>query len=158
MSPQKCTVSQLARIARVGPDSIRIYERIGIVPKAERSPAGYRLWNARDVQYLKWIAPAKRAGFMLHELADIFRKYRAGSPPCRAVQDLLQRKLADLDREIVELSTLRTQLRRVLVRWKGRLRHAAPGELVPLFDDLHDVPITQARVALARKSRRGGQP
>src|SRR3990167_3141757 len=116
MSPHKLTVSQLARIAGVGPDSIRIYERIGIVPRAERSSAGYRLWNARDVQYLKWIAPAKHAGFTLHELAEIFRRYRTGSPPCRTVRDLLQRKLADLDRQIDELSTLRTELRRVLVR------------------------------------------
>jgi len=60
MSPQKLTVSELARIAGVGPDSIRHYERIGLVPKAERSPAGYRLWTAREVQYLKWVASAKR--------------------------------------------------------------------------------------------------
>jgi DNA-binding transcriptional MerR regulator len=77
MSALKLTVSQVARIAGVGPDSIRHYERIGIVPKAERSPAGYRLWTAREVQYLKWAASAKRAGFTLHELAEIFRMYRA---------------------------------------------------------------------------------
>lgn len=158
MSPQKCTVSQLARIAGVGPDSIRIYERIGIVPRAERSPAGYRLWNAHEVQYLKWVAPAKRAGFTLHELAEIFRMYRAGSPPCRTVRALLQRKLTDLDREIDELSALRRKLRRVFVQWNGRLRQAAPGEFVPLFDDLHDVPKTQSKGALTRKGRKGGKP
>ncbi len=158
MATQKRTVSKLARLAGVGPDSIRRYERIGIVPKAERSPAGYRLWNAPDVQYLKWVAPAKRAGFTLHELAEIFRRYRAGSPPCRTVQDFLRQKLADLDRQIDELSTTRSELRRVLVRWKGRLRHTAPGEFVTLFDDLHDVSISQTRAALTRKSRRGGQP
>ncbi|MHB8412573.1 MAG: MerR family DNA-binding transcriptional regulator [Candidatus Acidiferrales bacterium] len=80
MSPQKLTVSQLARIAGVGPDSIRHYERIGLVPRAERSPAGYRLWTAQEVEYLKWVAPAKRAGFTLHELAKIFRMYYTGSP------------------------------------------------------------------------------
>lgn len=158
MSLQKFTVSQLARLTDVSPDSIRQYERIGIVPRAERSPAGYRIWNAREVQYLKWVAPAKRAGFTLHELAEIFRMYRAGSPPCRTVRDLLQRKLADLDRQIHELSTLRTKLRRVIARWKGRLRQAAPGEFVPLFDDLDDVPMARTRVALTRKSRKGGKP
>jgi DNA-binding transcriptional MerR regulator len=158
MSPQKLTVSQLARIVGVGPDSIRYYERIGIVPRAERSPAGYRLWTARDVQYLKWVAPAKRAGFTLHELAEIFRRYRAGSPPCRTVRDLLRQKLVDLDREIDELSTLRTELRRVFVRWKRRLSQAAPGEFVPLFDDLCDVPIRQLTGGLKRKGRKGGKP
>jgi len=158
MSPQKLTVSELAHIAGVGPDSIRHYERIGLVPKAERSPAGYRLWTAREVQYLKWVAPAKRAGFTLGELAEIFRMYRAGSAPCRAVRDLLQHKLTDLDREIGELSNLRTQLGRVFVRWKGRLGRASSGDFVPLFDDLHEVPIKQSATALKRKNRKGGKP
>ncbi|NKE70141.1 MerR family DNA-binding protein [Candidatus Manganitrophus noduliformans] len=157
MSLHKLTVSQLARIAGVGPDSIRHYERIGLVPRAERSPAGYRLWSAREVQYLKWVAPAKRAGFTLHELAEIFRMYRAGSPPCRTVRDLLQQKVADLDRVIDDLSTLRTHLRRVLIRWKGRLGRASSGDFVPLFDDLYDVPVTQSTAALKRKGRKGGK-
>lgn len=157
VSPQKLTVSKLARIAGVGPDSIRHYERIGLVPKAERSSAGYRLWAAREVQYLKWVAPAKRAGFTLHELAEIFRMYRAGSAPCRTVQGLLRQKLADLDRKVDELSALRTQLSGVLVRWEGRLRRAS-GDFVPLFDDLHDVPVTQPTTALARKRRNGEKP
>jgi MerR family transcriptional regulator, copper efflux regulator len=158
MSSQKLTVSQLARIAGVGPDSIRQYERIGLVPKAERSPAGYRYWMAREVQYLKWIASAKRAGFTLHELAEIFRMYRAGTAPCRTVRHLLQQKIADLDREVDELSNLRTQLRRVFVRWKGRLRRASSGDFVPLFDDLRDVPIKQSKAVLTRKNRKGGKP
>jgi DNA-binding transcriptional MerR regulator len=155
VSSQKLTVSKLARLAGVGPDSIRHYERIGLVPKAGRSSAGYRVWTARDVQYLKWIAPAKRAGFMLHELAEIFRMYRAGSAPCRTVQNLLRQKVADLDRKVDELTTLRAELGRVLVGWEGRLHRASPGDLVPLFDDLHQVPITQSIAVLRRQSRKG---
>src|SRR5579864_640682 len=155
MSPQKLTVSQLGRLAGVGPDSVRHYERIGILPQAERSPAGYRMWDANEVRYLKWIAPAKRAGFTLHELVEIFRMYRNGRAPCRTVRSLLGRKLDELDRQIRELSTLRNQLRPVLARWKGRLRQAAPGEFVPLFDDLHDVSIARTRAHLTRKIRKG---
>jgi len=154
LSRQKLTVSELARIAGVGPDSIRQYERIGLVPKAERSSAGYRLWAAREVQYLKWVAPAKRAGFTLHELAEIFRMYRAGRAPCRKVQDLLRQKLAYLDRNVDELSALRAQLRGVFVRWEGRLRRASSGEFVPLFDDLREVPFTQPTTALKKQQWR----
>ena len=63
VSSQKLTVSQLARLAGVGPDSIRHYERIGLVPKAERSSGGYRVWTAREVQYLKWGYTIFRRGF-----------------------------------------------------------------------------------------------
>jgi MerR family copper efflux transcriptional regulator len=155
MSSQKLTVSQLARLAGVGPDSIRHYERIGLVPRAERSRSGYRTWIAQEVEYLRWVAPAKRAGFTLRELVEIFRLYRAGSAPCSTVQDLLQRKLADLDRKIDELSILRAELGRVSLRWEGRLHRASFGDRVPLFDDLNDVPITQSVAVLKRKGREG---
>ncbi len=108
---QELSVGQVARISGVSPDSIRHYERIGILPRAERSANGYRLWNPHDIRHLKWITSAKRAGFTLRELADIFRMYRTGKPPCHAVRDLLQGKLVDLDEQIQELSTLRSQLR-----------------------------------------------
>jgi acetolactate synthase-1/3 small subunit len=94
------------------------------------------------------VASAKRAGFTLHELTEIFRMYRAGSAPCRTVRDLLQQKLADLDREVNELLNLRTHLRRVFVRWKGRLRRASSGdfkvELIRLADqpDISRMTIT----------------
>ena len=154
MSPQKLKVSQVARIAGVGSDSIRHYERIGILPKAERSPSGYRMWNAHDVRYLKWIALAKRVGFTLRELTEIFQMYRAGRPPCHSVRDLLQRKLIELDHQIHELSTLRNKLRPVLARWNGRLSQAARGEFVSLFDDLSNVSASSPRASLRLKGRK----
>jgi DNA-binding transcriptional MerR regulator len=148
LSRQKLTVSELARIAGVGPDSIRQYERIGLVPKAERSSAGYRLWAAREVQYLKWVAPAKRAGFTLHELAEIFRMYRAGRAPCRKVQDLLRQKLAYLDRNVDELSALRAQLRGVFVRYgRDDCAEPPPATLCPSS-------MTCARCRLRNQQRR----
>ena len=154
MSAQKLKVSQLARMAGVSPDSIRHYERIGILPKGGRSAAGYRIWNAHDVEYLKWIASAKRAGFTLHELTAIFGMYRAGSPPCHKVRDLLERKLLDMDKQIQELGALRGKLGSVLTRWNGRLSRACPGEFVSLFEDLNNVSTTQMRTPLGQKNRK----
>lgn len=152
MRHQKLRVSQLARMAGVGPDSIRYYERIGILPKAERSPSGYRMWNEHDVRYLEWIASAKRAGFTLHELTKIFRMYRAGSPPCHAVRDLLQQKLIELDQQIKALSNFRSELQPVLARWNSRLSRAAPDEFVSLFDDLNRVSVIPPRAPLRLKT------
>lgn len=151
------TVSTLARMASVSPDSIRYYERIGILPPAKRSPAGYRLWDPREVQYLKWLALAKQAGFTLGELAEIFRMYRSGTPPCRKVHDLLQRKLIALDTQCAELSMLRTSLQSVLTRWNVRLRNTPPTKFVPLFDDL--VSLSGLRGGKAGKQfTKGRQP
>src|SRR3954468_15167862 len=102
-----CTVGALARLARVSPDTIRHYERLGILPRAARTRAGYRVWSRREVEYLKWVRPAKRAGFTLRELAEVFRIYRGGVCPCQVVRDLLQQKLRGLDTQIAELVVFR---------------------------------------------------
>jgi len=139
MSPTQCTIGVLARLAGVSPDTIRHYERIGLVPREERTSAGYRVWKQSQVQYLRWLPAAKRAGFTLRELADIFRDYRSGVAPCRAVRGLLRRKIVNLDAEIAELKLTRRQLATVLTRWNQRLRRANANEFVPLLNDLDAV-------------------
>ncbi len=139
MSQTQCTIGVLARLAGVSPDTIRHYERIGLVPREDKTPAGYRVWKQSEVQYLRWLPAAKRAGFTLRELADIFRDYRSGIAPCRAVRDLLRRKIVTLDAEIAELKLTRRQLATVLTRWNQRLRRANPKEFVLLLDDLDTV-------------------
>lgn len=139
MSQTRCTIGELARLAGVSPDTIRHYERIGLVPRQERTPAGYRVWTRSEIQYLRWLPAAKRAGYSLRELADIFRDYRAGVAPCRAVRDLLRRKIVRLDAEIAELKRTRRQLGIVLTGWNQRLHRANPDAFVPLLDDLHAV-------------------
>lgn len=143
MSQQRYTVGILARLVGVSPDSIRHYERIGILPRAERTSSGYRVWDTRVVQYLKWLGPARSAGFTLRELAEIFKMHRTGIPPCRAVRDILDKKLAHLTAQIEALSTIHSELKRALTQWNRKLRHAPPGEFVPLFDDLDLLPPLQ---------------
>src|SRR5205809_7209654 len=100
MSQTQCTIGVLARLARVCPDTIRHYERIGLVPRADKTPARYRVWKQSEVQYLRWLPAATRPGFTLRGLADIFRDCRSGIARCRAVPDLPRRKTVDLDAEI----------------------------------------------------------
>ena len=154
MPPQRYTVGVLARLAGVSPDSIRHYERIGILPRAERTPSGYRVWDMRVVQYLKWLGPARGAGFTLRELAKVFRMHRTGIPPCRAVRDILDQKLIHLSAQIEELSTIHSQLKTVLTQWNRKLLHAPPGKFVPLFDDLDHRPPLQIGKALKQTTKR----
>lgn len=137
MSEDLWTVGALARLAGVSPDSIRHYERIGILPKAARSRAGYRLWPRRDVEYMKWVGPARRAGFTLRELARVFQMYRSGVAPCDTVRGLLEGKVAELDAEIAHLVQFRQELSRAHRAWQER--HSKQGEFVHLLDDLHEL-------------------
>src|SRR6266545_717064 len=136
MSEALWTVGTLARLVGASPDSIRHYERIGILPKAARSRAGYRVWRRRDVEYMKWVGRARRAGFTLRELARVFQMYRTGVAPCHTVRELLEQKLGELDAEIAQLVQFREELSRVHRAWQER--HLIRGEFVPLLDDLHE--------------------
>lgn len=122
MPEKRCRVGVLARLAGVSPDSIRYYERIGILPQAESTPSGYRIWDIRVIQYLKWLGPARGAGFTLRELAEVFRMYHTGVPPCRAVRDILDQKLTLLSAQIEELSAIHSELKRALTQWNRKLR------------------------------------
>src|SRR6266571_544725 len=141
MSEDLWTVGALARLVGVSPDSIRHYERIGILPKAARSRAGYRCWPRRDVEYMKWVGPARRAGFTLRELARVFQMYRTGVAPCDTVRGLLEQKLRELDAEIARLVQFRQELSGVHRAWQER--HSIRGEFVPLLDDLHELASTR---------------
>ena len=154
MRKTRWTVGALARMLGVSPDSIRHYERIGILPLAQRSSSGYRVWDPHAVEYIKWIASAKRAGLTLSELAKIFQKYRSGIAPCRDVRDLLTQKQMDLDAQIAEMSELRRKLQGVLARWNTRLRHTAAGDFVPLLDDLGELHLLGTRKLHTLSNRR----
>lgn len=158
MPKKRCTVGVLARLAGVSPDSIRHYEKIGILPLAERTPSGYRVWDMQAVQYLKWLGLARGAGFTLRELAEIFRMYRTGVPPCRAVRDVLDQKLIRLSAQIEELSAIRNELKRALTEWNRKLHEAPPGKFVPLFDDLDLRPPLQIGPSLKPTIKRRKKP
>jgi DNA-binding transcriptional MerR regulator len=78
----------LAKATGVSVDTIRHYERIGVLSKAPRTSSGYRVYPASAVNRVRIVQRALRIGFTLRELADIFRTRDAGGTPCRRVFEL----------------------------------------------------------------------
>jgi DNA-binding transcriptional MerR regulator len=78
----------LAKAAGVSPDTIRHYERIGVLPRALRTEAGYRIYPASAVERVLVVQRALRIGFTLAELAEVLKARDAGGAPCRRVYQL----------------------------------------------------------------------
>lgn len=108
--PRGLRVGELAEAAGVAPDTVRYYERAGLLPPPARTAGGYRAYDAGAVDRMKFIQGAQRLGLPLRDIADLLAVRDTGACPCEPAEALLRRRLADLDAEMVRLVDLRTQL------------------------------------------------
>lgn len=108
--PGGLRVGEIAQAVGVGPDTIRYYERAGLLPKPARTPAGYRTYDASAIDRLHFIQGAQRLGLHLRDIADLLAVRDTGVCPCEPAEALLQRRLTDLDVEMARLAALRVQM------------------------------------------------
>lgn len=127
---------ELAKLAGVSTDTLRHYERVGVLPRAARSPAGYRLYTEEAAERVRLVRRAIVMGFRIEELARILRVRERGGAPCRQVHALAVEKLAALDRQIAELTALREELSGLVSEWGTRLDATPAGERAGLLESL----------------------
>ncbi len=104
------TIGDAAKAIGVSAKAIRIWEAKGLLPPAERTDAGYRLFSEHDIAILRFILRARTLGLTLAEIKDILDLHRLGNPPCEQVTALLDKHIRDIDRAIADLRALRTTL------------------------------------------------
>jgi len=103
-------VSELADAAGVAADTVRYYERAGLLPEPPRTAGGYRMYDAVSLDRLKFIRGAQRLGLRLRDIADLLAVRDTGVCPCEPAGELLARRLAEVDAEMARLAALRDQL------------------------------------------------
>lgn len=104
------TVGAAAEAAGVSAKAVRLWESKGLLPPTERSEAGYRLFTDHDVRVLQFIRQAKALDLSLTEIKDILDLQRDGAVPCDRVTQLLDTRLAEIDRTLADLRRLRRSL------------------------------------------------
>ena len=112
------TIGKLARQAGVGIDTVRFYERAGLLPKAQRTASGYRLYEPRDADRLRFIRRAKAVGFSLDEIAELLQ-LNAGKGTRASVRKLAQHRLDDLNQKLEEMTAIRDALSHLVKRCSG---------------------------------------
>ncbi len=131
----------LAKAVGVSPDTIRHYERLGILPGATRTASGYRLYPAEAVERALVVRRALRIGFSLTELAEVLRARDAGGTPCLRVYELAQEKLERISHDIKALRQTEQYLKKVLADWEKRLHATKPGQKSHLLYSLSKAPV-----------------
>ena len=126
----------VASATGVSTDTLRHYERNGLLPAVTRTAAGYRRYSAATVQRVLLIQRALVVGFSLADLKRVLRERDKGGAPCRRVRELVGGRLEELDRRIEALIALRKELRLMLQEWDVMLSKTPPGQRAHLLDTL----------------------
>ncbi len=112
------TVSQLARAAGVGSETVRHYEEIGLLPKAQRSANGYRFFSIDAAQRIGFILRAKALGFALPEIAELLRlsdrRQTDSATDMIHLQQAAVLKMAEVEARIHDLEQIRAGLRQLI--------------------------------------------
>lgn len=127
---------ELARLAGVSPDTLRHYERVGVLQKPARSENNYRAYPESALPRVLLVRRALAFGFSLAELAIVLKERERGAPPCRKVRALAAEKLASTEIRLLELTRLRDDLRKLLETWDQKLESAPEGSPARLLESL----------------------
>ena len=129
------TVGQLAREAGVNLETVRFYERKGLMPRPPRRPSGYREYPPEAVRRIRFIQRGKELGFSLREIAELLRLRVDPGRNCAEVKRQAEAKLADIEMKLRELRHMQMALKKLASECTGR----GPTSQCPLLDALEAV-------------------
>lgn len=128
------TIGELARAAEVGVETIRFYERKGLVPEPPRRRSGYRQYPPQAVQRVRFIRRAKELGFTLREIQELLSFRVDSETACADVLALARAKIEDIEARMAELD----RMKRVLERLARTCRGSGASSDCAILDLLED--------------------
>ena len=136
MESRVLRIGQVAARAGISADTVRHYERLGVIPKAVRTPAGYREYSESALERIRFVRNALRFGFSLKQIGRFLGARESGRMPCRDVRDTAARMAVEMDRQIEEMMAARTAIQRMLRDWDRRLDATPAGKPARLLEML----------------------
>jgi DNA-binding transcriptional MerR regulator len=127
---------ELALASGVSADTLRHYERLGLLRGTTRTASGYRRFPPEAIARVQVIQRALAVGFSLKELAGAFGERERGGVPCQRVRLLVGERLAALEDRLRDLTALRDEMRGLVQEWDVRLAATPKGQRARLLDML----------------------
>lgn len=125
---------ELAAITGVSRDALRYYERKQLLPAAQRTAGGYRLYQPEAAARVMLIRAALSIGFTVEELGDILSARDRGMAPCQQVYSLAVEKAKVLEARIAEMESLLKALRTAINSWGRKLKSTGPNQRAGLLE------------------------
>jgi len=126
------TIGQLAKAAQVNIQTIRFYEREGILKPSNRLDSGYRVYNDESLKRLHFIRHAKDLGFSLDEIQDLLALRVRSVGRCNQVRTKAEAKLKDVQSKVAHLKKLERTLKKLISDCENRV----VSECCPILDKM----------------------
>ena len=128
------TIGQLAKTSQVKVETVRYYERRGLIPKPPRRESGYRQFSQKDVERIRFIKHAQSIGFTLHEIAELLSLRVEPEATCGDINQRIDNKLIDIKEKIGTL----LKMEKTLLKLKQACKQPkAPSEECPILESLN---------------------
>ncbi|MEH1811726.1 MAG: heavy metal-responsive transcriptional regulator [Nostoc sp.] len=116
-------IGQVTDLTGIPIRTIRYYESLGLINSLRRTEGGFRQFSLDVLTRLAFIKRAQNLGLSLEEIGNILQVYDQGQTPCGEIKEKLEDKVLQIDRQIDQLLTLRSEIKGLLSGWKNISDH-----------------------------------
>src|SRR4029453_1417624 len=125
-------IGQVAAQAGVSIDTVRFYERRGVLPSPRRTPSGYRVYEAPRVEQIRFAPPLQHLGVTLDEAIDALHSHDTGTATCESERWRMQAVIGGIDAKIAELQATRRDVNETMEACQqGQCRFNSLAPLTP---------------------------
>jgi DNA-binding transcriptional MerR regulator len=128
-------IGEVSRRTGVGIETLRFYEKSGLLDRPGRTYSGYRLYGSEVLDRISFIKQAQVLGFSLDEIGRLIKHKQDGESPCEEVRQVVETRLAELDERIKQMNRYRKELTATLKEWE-KVGHA-DGHVCGLIESSH---------------------
>lgn len=112
------TVGQLAKRTDINIETVRYYEKRGLLPEPMRSESSYRQYTENDVARIMFIKRSKDLGFTLKEISELLSLKIDDETTCRDIREFSSNKIAEVEEKIEDLKNIKKKLEELVIKCK----------------------------------------
>lgn len=131
-------IKEIAEKLDMNPKTIRFYEEIGVIPKAERNASNYRIYSQEDLKRLSFIKKARTLGLSIDDIKNIIDIKEKGNLPGHQVINLLEKESADIENKIREMTQFKNKLDQCIINFKQNIDICCSGDYCGLIESLFE--------------------
>lgn len=128
------TIGQVAKQTGVTVETVRFYEKQGLIAAPQRSESGYRQYSQETVKRVRFIQNAKEVGFTLKDIGELLALRQEPGTSCTDIKLRATHKIDEVDQKIRDLKRIREALARLILKCSGR----GPSSQCPILEELDE--------------------